>query len=87
MRRGLDGLEMLVGAPYAAGESRSLADCALVPLVFYIEGLMPAFGQTAMLASYPKVAAVAAKAKEDPVVQQLMQEMAASLEAFRARRS
>ncbi|HYC05181.1 MAG TPA: glutathione S-transferase family protein [Azospirillaceae bacterium] len=86
MRRGLDGLEMLVRAPYAAGESRSLADCALVPLVFYIEGLMPAFGQTAMLASYPKVAAVAAKTKEDPIVQQLMQEMAASLEAFRQRR-
>ena len=53
----LDYLEPRIGSPWAAGESFTLADCALAPSIWYVGRIMPAFGAGDPFAKRPKLKA------------------------------
>jgi glutathione S-transferase len=56
--KALDTLERFLGkGPYAVGSSLTLADCALVPAVFFVAGIGPLLGNAALLAGHPRVEA------------------------------
>jgi glutathione S-transferase len=71
---------------WAAAEGFSLADCALVPLLFILDRLLPGFGHSDPLARYPKLAAYWRRVPGDPIVAKVLGEMAAGLQRMRARR-
>lgn len=82
LAKGLAGLETFLTGPWSLGGTMTLADCALVPACFYLERFLPAFGKLDPFAPYPKLAAVWATAKADPMVARLLEEMGRSLEEF-----
>ncbi|WP_162306112.1 glutathione S-transferase family protein [Oleisolibacter albus] len=86
IRKGLDGLEFLLVGPWAAGPQLTLADCTLVPTCFYLERFLPVFGSIDAFAGHPRMAAVWAVAKADPLVAGLLDEMGTGLDAFMRRR-
>ena len=80
---GLKGLEhFIVSGKYAMGAQASLADCALVPSLFYAAGIGPMLGQGDILAATPKVKAYWASVQTDPSVAKVIGEMAAALAAY-----
>jgi len=87
LKKGMDGLDMLLCGPYAAGQVMTIADCTLVPACFYLDRFLPAFGRIDAFEHHPKMAAVWARLKAEPVVEKLLGDMAASLEAFLRRRA
>lgn len=87
LRRGLDGLEKLLKGPYALGPELTLADCALVPALFYLDRFMPAFGKFDALADHPTLRTVWTTLRAEPMVASLLADMAASLDDFLRRRA
>jgi len=81
MEKQLDYLESRIGKPYAAGESFSLADCALAPSVWYIGKIGPAFGAGDPVAKRPKLAAWFAHVQERPSVKRALGEQGQALVA------
>jgi glutathione S-transferase len=78
LSKALSGLEHFVaGGKYALGSSPSLADCALVPVLFYVNAIGPFFGQANLLG--PKVKAYWNAVQADPSVAKVVQELAAAL--------
>ena len=83
---GLKGLEhFIVSGKYAMGAQASLADCALVPSLFFAAGIGPMLGQGDILAATPKVKAYWAAVQSDPSVAKVIQEMSAALAEYMSR--
>jgi glutathione S-transferase len=70
--KALDYLEDRIGSPWAAGDSFTLADCALAPSIWYVIRLMPAFGAGDPFAKRPKLAAWFGRVSERPSVKRAL---------------
>jgi len=90
-----EGIEKLKGAlvhlnvfmgdgPYAAGETITAADCALIPILFFIQMAGPMFGKGDLLAGLLKLSAYAELLKMDPVAQKVVSEMQAGMRAMQS---
>ena len=69
---------------YAVGGSPSLADCALVPVLFFATAVGPAFGLSDAFATAPKVGAFYKGLQADAPVQRLVAELAKGLAEYMA---
>lgn len=87
LKRGRDGLETFIDAPWCMGDAFTLADCALVPACFFMEKFMPAFGGLDVFADHPRMGAVWRHAQNDPLVANLVREMTDALGDFMRRRA
>ena len=80
LRKALGGLEQfLSGGKYALGSEPSLADCALVPALFFVSAISSGLGQGDLLATTPKVKAYYAAVQSDPSVQRVLGELGTAL--------
>jgi glutathione S-transferase len=68
---------------YAVGDTVTLADCALVPILFFMSVFGQAFGMGDLLAKYHKLAAYWVRIQKDPGAAKLLGEMQAGLKAAR----
>ncbi|MGH7857603.1 MAG: glutathione S-transferase family protein [Candidatus Binatia bacterium] len=76
----LDQLEgMLSGKACAAGEQFTLADCAIVPTMFFANLLLPMLGAPAPLEGRPKLAAWWESVQKRPSVQKVLGEQQQAL--------
>jgi glutathione S-transferase len=81
LTKALSGLEHFVsGGKYAVGSSPSLADCALVPSLFFVTAIGPAFGQTGLLG--PKTKAYYAAIQSDPSAAKIVGELGVALAEY-----
>ncbi|MEA2626608.1 MAG: hypothetical protein QOD06_2653 [Candidatus Binatota bacterium] len=78
----LDQLEANLGKPYAAGESFSLADCALPPTMFFAASMLPMLGAKDPTGSRPKLAAWWAEVQKRPSVAKVLGEQQEALGKF-----
>lgn len=85
LKKGLDGLEPFLRGPFAIGPAMTLADCALLPTLFYVQKFVPSFGVSDPLALYPAMAAIWAHAKAQPMLATLLEDMDTALKGFMAR--
>ena len=69
---------------YAVGGTPSLADCALVPVLFFATAVGPAFGMPDVFATAPKVGAYYKAIQADAPVQKLIGELAKGLADYMA---
>jgi glutathione S-transferase len=85
MAEGLSWLELrLPGDPYAVGDTLTLADCAMVPhLFFFGETLGRILGREGVIGAHPKLAAWWGRVRRDPAVERLLGEMAEGFAASR----
>lgn len=80
IRTRLDQLEsMLSSGPYACGSAFTLADCALVPTMFFANLLLPMLGGPPPVDGRPKLAAWWAQAQTRAAVQKVLAEQQAAL--------
>jgi glutathione S-transferase len=78
LTKALAGLEHFIASgKYALGAQPSLADCALVPVLFFVNAIGPAFGQTNLLG--PKVKAYWTAVQTDPHAAKIVGELTAAL--------
>ena len=70
----LDQLELLIGQPFAAGVSFTLADCALVPAFFFAR-LLPGLGGENPFDHRPQIAAWWKQVQTHPAVKRVLEEM------------
>jgi glutathione S-transferase len=78
----VDQLEkMIADSGYACGADFTLADCALVPTMFFVTNLMPMFGVQA-LDGHPKIAAWWTHVQSRPSVKKALGEMGEALAAM-----
>jgi glutathione S-transferase len=75
LKKMLEIAEKMMGKPFAAGASFSLADCYAVPALYYVDTLLPVFGATGLLAPHKKLKAYAAKMRKDKMVAAVLREM------------
>jgi len=64
------------GGGYAVGESLTLADCAMVPTLFVLMNLSPAFGLAEPLAATPRLAQYWTEIQKDESCSRVLTEMA-----------
>jgi glutathione S-transferase len=75
VNRRLDQLEgMLSDGPYALGVAFTLADCALVPTMFFMTLMLPMLGTASPTEARPKLASWWARVQERPTVQRVLGE-------------
>ena len=80
IKQRLDQLEaMLAPGPYACGDAFTLADCALVPTMFFAVGMLPILSGPACPGDRPKLRAWWAKVQERPTVQKVLGEQQKAL--------
>lgn len=78
LTKALGGLEHFIsGGKYAVGSSPTLADCALVPALFFVNAIGPALGQSNLLG--PKAKTYFAAVQSDPNAAKVVQELGAAL--------
>ena len=70
--------------PYAVGETITTADCALIPILFFVQMCDPVFGKQDLLAGLLKLADYAELLKMDPVAQKVVSELQAGLRALQS---
>jgi glutathione S-transferase len=76
----LDQLEtMLSSGPYALGGSFTLADCALIPTMFFANLLLPMMGAASPTEGRPKLGAWWGKVQQRPAVQKVLAEQQQAL--------
>ncbi len=86
LAKGLKGLEHFIApGKYAMGANASLADCALVPSLFFVAGIGPMLGQADLLAATPKVKAYWCAVQADPSVAKVVKEMTKALTEYMSR--
>ncbi|NOT42526.1 MAG: glutathione S-transferase family protein [Alphaproteobacteria bacterium] len=86
LAKGLGGLEHFIQpGKYAMGANASLADCALVPSLFFVAGIGPMLGQGDLLAATPKVKAYWAAVQADLHVAKVIGEMTVALTEYMSR--
>jgi glutathione S-transferase len=87
-RKALDQLEHFTAADgWAAGPDFSLADCALMQVMFAVTGVLAAFGQREPLGGQPRLDGYWRRIQDDPTVARVTAEMKAGLEKLMASRS
>jgi len=72
----------LDGTGFAVGGKMTLADCALVPIIFFFERLGPMFGEEKPLKPYPNVASYYKAMHEDASCARVLAEMDVALKTF-----
>jgi glutathione S-transferase len=83
LEKGLEYLNLFMGeGAYATSESLNLADCAVVPIFYFIGVFGQAFGKGDLLARHGKLAAYWTKVQADPNVAKVVGEMQEGLAAF-----
>ena len=81
LSKALSGLEHFIsGGKYALGASPTLADCALVPALFFVNAIGPAFGQANLLG--PKAKAYYAAVQTDPNAAKIVGELGTALAEY-----
>lgn len=92
VKQGFDDLEKalgwlshyLDGSPYAACGRLTLADCTLVPILFFVRRIPDFFGRRGcLLDNHPKAAAYWKGIFDEPVVGRVYEEMDAALKQMR----
>lgn len=87
LQAGLGHLDGYLGVTaYAAGEEPTLADCALVPILFWAEEIARMFGRPSLVAAAPDIALYAASMAAEPLFGPLATAMADDLAALRGLR-
>ncbi len=83
LETGLAHLEAFISpsGPYATGEYLTLADCQLVPTLFFVRTLGPLFGKD-WLAAHPRIAAYVASVSADESAGRIQGEMMEALMHF-----
>jgi len=80
LAKSLKGLDHYIsGGKYALGNSLTLADCALVPALFFVGALGPLFGQGDLMAATPKVKAYFTAVRADANVATVLKELGDAL--------
>ncbi len=80
LAQSLKGLDHYVsGGKYALGSTLTLADCALVPALFFVGALGPAFGQGDLMSATPKVKAYFSAVQADANVAKVVKELGDAL--------
>jgi len=80
VKKGLGQAEHYIEAGnYAVGGKISNADCALVPILFYVTGMLPRMGEAAPLGHTPKLAAYWGAVGKDASVAKVLGEMKQAL--------
>ena len=81
LSKALSGLEHFIsGGKYALGATATLADCALVPALFFVNAIGPAFGQANLLG--PKAKAYYTAVQTDPNAAKIVEELGAALAEY-----
>jgi len=78
----LDYLESRIGSPWAAGQSFTLADCALAPSIWYVGKIAPAFGAGDPFLKRPKLKAWFERVQQRPSVKRALEEQGQALAAM-----
>jgi len=78
----LDYLERRIGSPWAAGQSFTLADCALAPSIWYVGKIAPAFGAGDPFLKRPKLKAWFERVQQRPSVKRALEEQGQALAAM-----
>jgi len=72
--------------PFAVGHALTLADCALVPILFFADAVLPMLGRSRAFAAVPAVEGYWRAASETPVARRVLAEMRIALaEMMKAR--
>ncbi|MCP4755407.1 MAG: glutathione S-transferase family protein [Proteobacteria bacterium] len=80
IKKGLGLLEHYIETgSYATGNRLSLADCALVPMLFFMANILPFLGESAPLGSCPKLAAYWEAIQKDEHAAKIVGEMTEAL--------
>jgi maleylpyruvate isomerase len=80
---GLAALEQLiVGEPYAAGQTFTTADCQLIPTLFYVQIMARALREPELLSRHARTAAYAKASRAHPAVARCLQEMSEAVRVF-----
>ena len=80
IKQRLDQLEaMLAAGPYACGDAFTLADCSLIPTMFFAVLMLPMLDGPACPGERPKLRAWWAKVQERPTVQKVLGEQQQAL--------
>jgi glutathione S-transferase len=80
LAKSLKGLDHYIsGGKYALGSTLTLADCALVPALFFVSALGPLFGQGDLMGATPKVKAYFAAVQSDANVAKILKELGEAL--------
>lgn len=83
LEKGLEYLNLFMSDDaYAVGDSITLADCALVPIFFFVGMFGASFAKGDLLAGHDKLAAYWTKVQADPDVKKVVAEMQEGLAAF-----
>jgi glutathione S-transferase len=72
LEKALDYLEGRIGSPWAAGDSFTLADCALAPSIWYVGRIAPAFGAGDPFAKRPRLKAWFERVQQRPSVKRAL---------------
>jgi glutathione S-transferase len=81
IERGMRGLERWISAgPYALGDTRSLADCAIPPALFCMKTVSPSLGVSGLPVFGPKVETYYEAIQRDRYVAECLSRMATGLE-------
>lgn len=78
--KGIGWLEhYLDGSPFAVGDRLSLADCALVPMLFFFDQIGPMFGHASPLKEHPSANAYYKGVQAHPAAAKVIAELDAAL--------
>ena len=69
----------LDGSPFAVGDRLSLADCALVPMLFFFDRIGPMFGEATPLKHFPATDAYFGSVQNHPSAAKVVAELDAAL--------
>jgi glutathione S-transferase len=78
----LDQLEAMMGAPWASGDTFTLADAALTPTIFVMVNILPMFGAKGPLENRSKLAAWWRRVQEHPSTKKALGEFQAAMAAM-----
>lgn len=86
LEKGLGWLDAyLDGSAYAVGDTLTLADCALVPVLFFAERISPMFGYEDILARAPNIKAYYQAMQKDPIAARVIGELDSALNQMQGR--
>ncbi|TNE36862.1 MAG: glutathione S-transferase family protein [Alphaproteobacteria bacterium] len=80
--KGLRALEGAISAPYAAGDTLTLADCSVAPYLFFAIHILPVYGVADPLKGLPKVSAYWAAIQDVPAIKSVLDGMAAAAKPY-----
>lgn len=75
----------IAGPDYAVGDSLTIADCALVPILFFFDQIGPMFGEADPLRSFPKAHAYYKGVQKHPAAAKVVAELDAALRRMMGR--